>query len=359
VIWLKKVLFVANSDRHIKLCHLPYMKLFKDNGYIVHVATNSLEEIPYCDKKIDLKLKRNPYSLFNVIALINIRKLVKKENYDLISCHTPVGGFLGRAAVVGRKKRVNTKVIYMAHGFHFFKKSGIISWLLYYPLEKFLSRFSDAVITMNEEDYNIAKSKFHSDVYKIHGIGLNEERLELKEKNIRKKLNIKNKYVVTYIAEISKRKRQLEFLKKLNKHKIDRDIVFLFIGDSNIKNVEKIISKYKNVKYIGFKGNIADYINMSDLIISPSSQEGLPQNILEAKYFNKVIIGTNIRGTNDLLGDGSGILVDNLDEMIDKIVEVKHSNVKPIKSNISDYKLHNVMIEIKEIINNNLEIDIK
>ncbi len=356
---MKKVLFIANSDRHIKLCHLPYMKMFQDNGYIVHVATNSLEEIPYCDKKIDLRLRRNPYSLFNLIALRNVRKLVKEEKYDIISCHTPVGGFLGRSAVIGRRKKFATKVFYMAHGFHFFKKSGIISWLVYYPIEKFLSRFSDAVITMNEEDYLLASNKFHCDVYKIHGIGLDEERLKLKEKNVRKKLNLKNKYVVTYIAEISKRKRQLEFLKKLKKHKIDRDIVFLLIGDSYIKNVDKKLTKYKNVKYIGFKDNIADYINISDLIISPSSQEGLPQNILEAKYFNKIIIGTNIRGTSDLLSDGSGILVDSLDELIDKIVEVKHSDIKLVNSDINNYRLNDVMIEIKDIINKHVPRKIK
>ena len=351
VIRLKKVLFIANSDRHIKLCHLPYMKMFQDNGYMVHVATNSLEEIPFCDKKIDLKLKRNPYSFFNLIALRNVRRLVKSEDYDLISCHTPVGGFLGRCAVIGRRKRLNTKVFYTAHGFHFFKNSGLISWIIYYPVEKFLSRFSDAVITMNNEDYNLANSKFHCDVYKIHGIGLDENRLRLKEKNVRRKLNLKNKFVVTYIAEISKRKRQFEFLEKLKKYKIDRDIVFLFIGDSYMNSIDWKLKKYKNVKYIGFKDNIGDYINISDLIISPSSQEGLPQNILEAKYFNKPIIGMNIRGINDLLVDGSGILVNNLDEMIKKILEVKHSDRKFVHNNIDEYKLKNVKKEVIIIIN--------
>ena len=348
---MKKVLFIANSDRHIKLCHLPYMKMFQDNGYKVHVATNSLEEIPFCDKKIDLKLKRNPYSFFNLIALRNVRRLVKSEDYDLISCHTPVGGFLGRCAVIGRRKRLNTKVFYTAHGFHFFKNSGLNSWIIYYPVEKFLSRFSDAVITMNNEDYNLANSKFHCDVYKIHGIGLDENRLRLKEKNVRRKLNLKNKFVVTYIAEISKRKRQFEFLEKLKKYKIDRDIVFLFIGDSYMNSIDWKLKKYKNVKYIGFKDNIGDYINISDLIISPSSQEGLPQNILEAKYFNKPIIGMNIRGINDLLVDGSGILVNNLDEMIKKILEVKHSDRKFVHNNIDEYKLKNVKKEVIIIIN--------
>ena len=351
MIRLKKVLFIANSDRHINLCHLPYMKMFQENGYQVHVATNSLEKIPFCDKKIDLKLRRNPYSFFNFIACKNVRKLVKEEEYDIISCHTPVGGFLGRCAVIGRRRKLKTKVFYMAHGFHFFVGSSLFSWFLYYPLEKFLSRFSDVVITMNEEDYLLAKTKFHSDVYKIHGIGLSEERLKLREHNIRKKLNLKNKYVVTYVAEISKRKRQFEFLDRLKKHKIDRDITFLLIGDSHMRNVERRLKNYKNVKYVGFKENIGDYINISDLIISPSSQEGLPQNILEAKYFKKNIIGMNIRGISDLLDDGSGILVDSFDEMIEKIKEVKHSDFNCKHTNIDIYKLENVKEEIINIIN--------
>ena len=352
---MKKVLFIANSDRHIKLCHLPYMKMFQDNGYIVHVATNSLEKIPYCDKKIDLGLKRNPYNISNIIAIRNVRRLVGDEKYDLISCHTPVGGFLGRVAVMGRKNKIKTKVIYTAHGFHFFKNSGLISWLFYYPIEKFLSRFSDAIITMNEEDYCLAKRKFHSDVYKIHGIGLNKERLKIKERNIKNKLDLKNKFVVTYIAEVSKRKRQLNFLKRLHKHKIDSDIVFLLIGDSYMRNVERRLDKYKNVKYIGFKENIGDYIKISDLIISPSSQEGLPQNILEAKYFKKNIIGMNIRGIQDLLKDGSGILVNDFDEMIEKIMDVKKKNTKMKNSSIDSYLLDNVKKELKDVFNNYLD----
>ncbi len=352
---MNKVLFVANSDRHIKLCHLPYMKMFQEKGYEVHVATNTLERIPFCDKKINLQLKRNPYSIYNILAMKNIRKLVKEENYDLISCHTPIGGFLGRMALIGRRKKLNTKVIYTAHGFHFHKKSGIISWLLYYPIEKFLSRFSDAIITMNEEDYSLAKEKFHCDVYKIHGIGLNEERLKEKEKNLRTKLHLQKKYIVTYIAEVSKRKRQFDFLKKTKNHILANNIIFLFIGDSYMKNTEKRFHKYQNAIYIGFKENIADYIKMSDLIISPSKQEGLPQNIVEAKYYKKNIIGMNIRGTKDVLQDGSGILVDTLDEMIEKIIEVKNHNIKCLHKEVNEYKLENVMKEVKRILSKYLK----
>ena len=356
---VRKVLFVANSDRHIKLCHIPYMKMFHDNDYLVHVATDTKDRIIYCDKKINIGLRRNPYHIMNIFALFNLRRLVKIENYDLISCHTPIGAVLGRCCILGLSKKSRPKVIYTAQGFHFYKGAGIINWIIYYPIEKFLSRFTDAIITMNEEDYTIAKKRFHCDVYKINGIGLREERLLLQEKNLRKRLNLKNKFVVTYIAEVSKRKNQLSFLRVLKKYHLNRRIVFLFVGDSNINNINDKLSSYKNVKYVGFHDNIGDYINMSDLIISPSRQEGLPQNILEALYFHKVVIGMNIRGTKDLLGNNRGVLVNDLDEMINKIIDFEKHPYQVDNFNLDEYKIENVSSEVKKIVNNYLEKKIK
>ena len=351
----KKVLFIANTDRHINLCHIPYIKMYKSNGYDVHVATNTDKEIEYTDEKINLNMDRNPYKIKNIKALFTLRKIIKKDGYDIITCHTPIGGFLARASIIGLKHK--PIMIYTAHGFHFYKGSSIINWIIYYPIEKYLSRYTDILFTMNKEDYNIAKNKLHTHVYKLHGIGLDENRLKLKEKNLRKRLKLENKYIITYVAEISKRKNQLELLKVLDKYELDKDIIILLIGDNNIQDFNNIVNKYKNVKYISFKDNIGDYINISDVIISSSKQEGLPQNILEALYFNKSIIATNIRGNKDLINKTNGVLVDNVEDIIKVIINNK--NIKFHKSNINDYLLPNVMKEYITVVNKYIDKKLK
>jgi len=353
---MKKILFIANSDRHIKLCHIPYMQLFQENGYKVHVITNTDEKIKCCDKKYSVNFKRNPFKIQNFISIFKVRKIIKEQGYSILSCHTPVGGFLGRCSCIGLKNK--PVILYTAHGFHFYKGSSKIYWILYFTLEKFLSRFTNAVITMNKEDYDIASKKFHCDVYKTNGIGLIDSRLKLTNKNIRKELKLENKYIVTFVAEISKRKNQIKFLKVLKKHEVDKDIHFVLVGDSNINNFDKMVSKYDNVTYVGFVDNVGDYINASDLIFSPSIQEGLPQNILEALYFNKMVIALNIRGNRDLINKNNGILVNNLDELIDEVVKYKNSKPKKINNNIDKYKINHVIKEYNKIINNYID-DIK
>ena len=352
---MKKVLFIANSDRHIKLCHIPYLKLFHENGYIVHVATNSNVDIPYCDLKINLGLKRNPFSIKNIKALIKLRKIVKKEKYDVISCHTPIGGFLGRTSCIGQK--LDTKIFYTAHGFHFYKGANIFRWMLFYPIEKILSKYTTCLLTMNEEDYKLAKNKFYCDIYKINGIGLNEERLKV-TKNLKKELDLKNYFVVSYIAEISKRKNQINLIKKLNKIDLEKEkIKVLLIGDSIIKNFPEKI-KNKNVIYIDFKDNVGDYINISDLIISSSLQEGLPLCILEAMYYNKYVIALDIRGNKDLINNKNGLLVSDINSLVDEMIKYKNKP-KKIVNNIEKYKIENVIEEVKKIYNKYLGDELK
>ena len=149
---MKKVLFTATVDSHILQFHLPFLKMFKENGYEVHVATNGDESIPFCDKKIKISFERSPFKINNLKAIGQLRKVINEEQYDIIHTHTPMGSVVTRLAAKQARKKNNTRVIYTAHGFHFFKGAPILNWLVFYPVEKWLAKYTDTLITINKED---------------------------------------------------------------------------------------------------------------------------------------------------------------------------------------------------------------
>ena len=333
----KKILFTANTLRHLYLCHMPYLKYFKALGYEVHTASDDDKKLDCVDKAFKLSIKRTPYSLKNIKAIFEMKKILKDNHYDIIHTHTPMGAVVTRVAAMASRKK-GTKVMYTAHGFHFFKKCPILYYVLYYPIEKILSKYTDVLITINEEDYNFAKKHFKTNVKCVPGVGFNEEkfssRLTKKEQAVfRQNVGLdKNDYIISYVAEISKRKRHDYLLKTISKMDITNE-KFLFIGDdSKIKLIEKLIKKYNLsnvVKIIGFNDDVSKYLDISDLIVSVSRQEGLPLNVMEAMYKEKPIIVTDCRGNRDLIKNKDNGLVVSLndkDELIDAILYLKNNN---------------------------------
>ena len=194
---MKKVLFTATVDSHIIQFHIPYLKWFKEQGYEVHVATNGDEKIEYCDVKHKIPFERNPIKINNIKAIFKLKKIIEEEKFDIIHCHTPMGGVVTRLAAINSRKKYNTKVIYTAHGFHFFKGAPLLNWMIYYPIEKILSNVTDCIITINKEDYELAKKKFNAKhIELVNGVGVNANKFTSKipdqEKlKLRKNLEIK------------------------------------------------------------------------------------------------------------------------------------------------------------------------
>jgi len=177
---MKKVLFTATLDSHILQFHIPYLKMFKEQGYQVHVATNEENEIPFCDVKHVVCFERNPIKINNLRAIRCLNKIIDKEKFDIIHCHTPMGGVVTRLAAK-KARKAGTKVIYTAHGFHFFKGAPIKNWLIFYTIEKWLAKYTDTLITINEEDYKLAKRKFKKikNIEYVHGIGLDTTKFDI------------------------------------------------------------------------------------------------------------------------------------------------------------------------------------
>lgn len=286
--------------------------------------------------KINLNLSRSPFSVKNIKAIFKLRKILNENDYSIIHTHTPVGSVVTRLAY--KFSRSKAKLIYTCHGFHFYKGSPIHYWLLFYPIEKYLMKYTDKLLVMNKEDYNFAKKHFkNTNVELINGAGFNKERLNKKyEKEeieeIYQSNNInKECFIVSYIAEFSNRKRQIDLIKELKKTNIrDSNIKMLFIGDDILNGkVQEEIKKYNlqdSIKTVDFTKDIGKYLDISNLVISASKQEGLPLNVMEAIYKRKLVIASNCRGNIDLVENGvNGFIVDSLKDMYSKIIYVKNN----------------------------------
>ena len=369
----KKVLFTATVDSHILAFHLPFLKWFKEQGYEVHVATNGDEEIPYCDKKIKISFERSPFKLNNIKAIFQLKKVLLKEKYDIIHTHTPMGSVVTRLAAKKARKQ-GTRVIYTAHGFHFYKGAPLLNWCLFYPVEKYLSKYTDTLILINKEDYSLATKKFKKckDIEYVPGVGIDEKKFDVKmtkedKHKLRKELGLKDTdFVMIYPAELNKNKNQIMLIDAMEQL-IDKcpDIHLLLPGkDSYNGYYQKIVEEKnldKNIHFLGFRKDIPRLLKISDLSVATSKREGLPVNILEAIYVGLPIIATNCRGQRDLVKDGENGFLINLND-VNKlslaIIKIKknysEAKEKAMKVNcefIKQYKLDCIIKKMKKIYN--------
>lgn len=367
---MKKVLFVATITKHINTFHIPYLKWFKEQGYEVHVASNGEQKIEYCDKHYNLPFERFPLKRNNFKVYKQLKKIIKENEYQIIHCHTPVGGVLTRLAARETRKK-ETKVIYTSHGFHFYKGASLLNWSIYYPIEKICARYTDCLITINEEDYNLAKRKLKAKrIEFVHGVGLNTDRLNIQneeevEIKYRQKLNIKeNETVLCYIAELNKNKNQMLIIKSLQKLIQEGYILkLLLVGEGDLhETYQKYINENNlnnNIQLLGRRNDIGEILTVTDIYVASSIREGLGVNLMEAIYKKLPIIATDNRGHKELVKNGiNGYLVsdyknieefkENIKKLLDdkqKVVKLKENSEKILEK----YILNSVMREMEKI----------
>lgn len=374
---MKKVLFTSVLDSFMMLFNLPLLKYFKEQGYEVHVATSGDDSIPYCDKKFKISLERNPFKVNNLKAIKQLKKIIDSEHYDIIHTHTPMGSAVTRLAAKEARKN-GTRVIYTAHGFHFFTGAPLVNWLVYYPVEKYLSKYTDTLITINMEDYERAKAKFKKckDIQYVPGVGIDEDKFNFEmtpeEKHeLRSSLGIKDEdFVMIFPAELNKNKNQIMLINAMEELvKEHKDIHLLLPGKDSLDGYYQQVTKEKglenNIHFLRFRKDIPKLLKISNLSVASSQREGLPVNLLEAMYVGLPIIATNCRGQRDLVKDGyNGYIVEinDVDTLVDKIriiyEDKKIRNVLVNNSNtmVKNYLLNKVMIKMKGIYSNGNEI---
>lgn len=318
---MKRILFVANvAKEHILKFHVPTIKHFKDAGWQVDVACEADGEVPYCDTQYQAQWKRSPFTPATFKGIRQLKEILRKTHYDIIYCHTPVGGLVARLAAKEARKN-GTKVIYFAHGLHFYKGAPLVNWLTFCPIEKWLSKHTDVFFALNREDYEYAKAHFHKNTIKVltNGVGANFDRLQVADRaaaraDIRRAEGLADgDRVLLYVAELIKNKNQAMLLRMMQELPVD--VKLLLVGpehdDGATKAAIQSMGLDDRVHCLGWRSDIGALMAASDVYVASSLREGFPINLLEAMYCRLPVVAARNRGHETAIQHGeTGFMVE-------------------------------------------------
>jgi glycosyltransferase EpsD len=288
------------------------MKWFKERGWDVDVAAAGDIHLPFTDNKYNIPIERSPFHRSNLTAYKQLKAIIKENRYNIIHCHTPLGGVLARLAARQARKH-GTRVIYTAHGFHFFKGASIIHWLIYYPIEKQLSRYTDILITINKEDYQLAKTHGFKakSIEQVHGVGVDTEKFQPIETNEKVKRRESfgyraDDFLIFYAAEFNRNKNQQLLLKVMHLLKgVVPRAKLLLAGEGELLEDCKALTEKLHINhmvdFIGFRSDLQEWMPMCDMAVASSLREGLPVNVMEAMACGLPVVAVANRGHRELV----------------------------------------------------------
>jgi glycosyltransferase EpsD len=338
---VRKVLFCATVDYHFAAFHLPYLQWFQQQGWEVHVAANGSMALPYVDQKFTIEIQRSPLRRENRLAYRQLKHLMNEHAYDIVHCHTPMGGVLARMAARHARKQ-GTRVLYTAHGFHFCKGAPMMNWLLYYPIEKLLSQYTDCLLTINEEDYQLALSRgFKAGrIEHVHGVGVSTDRFRPLSGQEKRDIRVSYGYdpddvLIIYAAEFNKNKNQRLLI---DAFALMKDLVpqarLLLAGEGPLRESCRQraaeLGVEEAVQFLGHRKDLDRLLPICDMAAASSSREGLPVNIMEAMACGLPVIATDNRGHRELVhNERNGWIVQGASAAMEMAGRMKQLALQP------------------------------
>jgi glycosyltransferase involved in cell wall biosynthesis len=369
---MPKLLVVTTVPITIRSFLLPFIQHFRSLGWQVDSMAQGITEdrdcVKTCDRIYDIQWSRNVLDPRNLWAGVSrVKQVVAQEDYDLVHVHTPIAAFVTRYALRNNQK---PKVIYTAHGFHFYRGGNALKNFIFLSLEKLAGAWTDYLITINREDETAAK-KYNflttDRIYYTRGIGVDTDyyasgRVDSANLlEVRQQLNLADSdTLLLSIAEFTPRKRHQDLLNALAKV-ANPQVHLALAGEGPIKpkmvELAQQLGIAKQVHFLGYRQDIPTLIQAANAVLLVSQQEGLPRSIMEAMCLNTPVIGSNIRGTQDLLSNGCGLLVplgdsNALAQAMSQIVEDPDSlAVMAVKAQlkIASYDLKKIIQQYSEI----------
>ena len=365
-----KILYVTTVGKTMRFFE-SFIKELIEEGHQVDVATNEKNsEVPECYRKwgcsiYQIGFSRSPVSLDNIKACGELKRVVKNGNYDIVHCHTPNAAVVTRLVCRKFRKKKGMRVFYTAHGFHFYKGAPQLNWMLFYPVEKICSYFTDKLITINKEDYELANKKFKAkEVCYVPGVGIDLSKFDNVQVNRnarRREIGIpEDAIVLISVGELIERKNHkciLQALSRLDNEKIH----YVIVGEGPTLSVLKTYAEEHMIEdrihFLGYRKDIAELYSIADICCLPSIQEGLPVALMEGMASGLPVICSEIRGNIDLIDEKGGKMFapysdDDCRRALTEMLELENDMKQMGKMNkekIKEYSIVKIIMKMKKI----------
>jgi glycosyltransferase involved in cell wall biosynthesis len=309
---MKRILFVATVDIHIINHHLRTIHELAARGDLVDVAASGAYTNADIHQKYDVCFSKNPFSPDNLKAGRRMKKLIREGQYDIVSCHTPLSSFFTRLAAKGTA----SKVLYTAHGFHFYQGCPAVNRIIYKNMERWAAHDTDVLVTINQEDYAAAKQfrlKPEGRVVLIPGVGLDVKAIQSYQNlrmPLREKLGFRQEdYVLFSAGELNRNKNHLFVIDALHEEfQKDPHLHYVICGSGPLEaKIRSRIREYgldHQIHLLGYREDVRQLLQAADLFVFPSLREGLPVSIMEAMASGLPLLVSDVRGNRDLVRDG-------------------------------------------------------
>lgn len=313
---MKNILYIATSDIHLKTFHTPYLEWLRAQGHAVDLAFEDRGNISFSTarKEHRLNFPRNikPLQLFKTYKAL--QAIIESGDYDLIHCHTPIPSAITRLAARHWRKR-GGKLLYTAHGFHFYKGAPLKRWLVYYPAELILSRLTDFIVTINSEDLRYTKNLFWgANSGKIPGVGIQPRGFSQLSEPERAALRLElgfglDDFILLYVAEFIPRKNHrfvINAAANLCGSMPNVKVVFLGRGESfeSCENLVTDLGLEESVRLMGFRSDVEKFAQIADVSVSASKHEGLGLALLEQMRCGIPVVASDDRGHREFVENG-------------------------------------------------------
>lgn len=318
------------------------VKKLVDDGNTVDIACNESEyKVDEFYRELgcnvyQINCSRSPFSKGNLEAIKELKKIISDNKYDIVHCHTPVAGACTRIVCKGFRKK-GLKVFYTAHGFHFYKGAPLINWLIYYPIEKYCSKFTDILITINHEDESLAKKRMKAKkVEYVPGVGIDVEKfanavVDRTEK--RQELGIpEDAILILSVGELNKNKNHqivIRALAELN----DKNVHYMIAGEGSLsyylKNLSYELGVESQVHILGYREDTEQLYKIADINAFPSIREGFGLAAIEGMAAGLPLICLDNRGTRNYAKNNvNAFIITNLYDCADAIDKLKNYNTR-------------------------------